>query len=946
MYHRDINFYLIGNRCNELEIVKKMAPLDKFRHKFEESSNVEVSKLLNANVIILNLVNVDTTKLLSQVLSNKKETSQLIVLTNQEGIISLGENIWKIKDIWLIPMLEQEIEFRFRRWQESYKLSKDFWQSTQYLEAAIDTTPNLVWFKNKDGVHEKVNNSFCNIVNKSKQQIEGKRHAFIWGVDEDDPACIASEEEVMLHRKALSTKEFIRTGEGEKEFDVYKAPLYDIDGSVMGTVGVAIDVTKEQLYRKDLIKRSETLEKVFTTLDCGVIRHSMDGKTVMSINEAALNILGYATKEALLQDGFHSVSMSVVEEDKTKLYNAISSLQREGDSVSVEYKVRHKDGKLVYVMGNIKLLKENGEYLYQRFLLDCTFQKVQENKEKRQYSYMIQALSVGYDLVCYFGTRKGLGKTIQINELHKDRFGDIFNGNILLEESMRHYIDKFVCDEDKNALKEFFQLKNIKEILKHEASHYVTYRVNINGKLLYYQIKLISIKDLDGGYNIVIGFRCVDEEIRSEMEQKKALEEMLEQVQKANEAKTTFLSNMSHDIRTPMNAILGFTSLALNNKDDINRVMDYLLKIKSSGTYMLNLLNNILDMSYIESGKIKIHDTPNSLTHLVNNLENSFKEELKEKDLTLTTYINHLEHDKVYYDKLRLKQIFFNLLSNAIKYTNKGGKIDFTVSEDILDKDDYGNYEFRIKDNGIGMSQEFLNHIFEPFEREKNTTMSGISGTGLGLSITKNIVDNMNGIIEVKSVEGKGSEFIISFIFRICTDLEDLNTSSDENTNDVDELIEEDIKGHPEAAEKEKSTQKNTNTVDKNTLNLSDCRILLVEDNELNQEIAVAILEDEGYIVEVANNGQIAVDMISKSSPGYYKIVLMDIQMPVMNGYEATEAIRKLENKHLSSIPILAMTANAFEEDKQKALRSSMTDFISKPIDTDYLFTILKKILL
>ena len=335
MYHRDINFYLIGNRCNELEIVKKMAPLDKFRHKFEESSNVEVSKLLNANVIILNLVNVDTTKLLSQVLSNKKETSQLIVLTNQEGIISLGENIWKIKDIWLIPMLEQEIEFRFRRWQESYKLSKDFWQSTQYLEAAIDTTPNLVWFKNKDGVHEKVNNSFCNIVNKSKQQIEGKRHAFIWGVDEDDPACIASEEEVMLHRKALSTKEFIRTGEGEKEFDVYKAPLYDIDGSVMGTVGVAIDVTKEQLYRKDLIKRSETLEKVFTTLDCGVIRHSMDGKTVMSINEAALNILGYATKEALLQDGFHSVSMSVVEEDKTKLYNAISSLQREGDSVSV-----------------------------------------------------------------------------------------------------------------------------------------------------------------------------------------------------------------------------------------------------------------------------------------------------------------------------------------------------------------------------------------------------------------------------------------------------------------------------------------------------------------------------------------------------------------------------------------------------------------------------------
>lgn len=933
MYHCHIQFNLVGDACNEFSTIQRIAPMHKFIHNFVEDKEVKAPNVLSANVIIANLINRDlkTDDILNVILSNKKDTAQLIVLIKQDQMPMLNGNIWKIKNIWISPMSEQEVEYRFIRWQEEYKVSKEYWQCQQYLEATINATPNMIWFKNKNGVHEKVNNSFCNIVNKSREQIEGQRHAYIWNVAEDDPACIASEEEVMRTHRTIYSNEIVQTGDGEREFDVYKSPLYDTDGSVMGTVGVGIDVTKEKLYRKDLIVKSETLEKIFTTLDCGIIRHSMDGRNIISINEAALTILGYSTKEEMLNDGFDLVAMSVVEEDKIKLYTAINSLWREGDSISVDYRVRHKDGKLVYVMGNIKLIKENNEYLYQRFLLDCTFQKMQENKEKRQYSDMIQALSVGYDLVCYFGTRIGLGKLIQINEAHKDRFGDIFTGDILLEGAMKHYIDKFVCEEDKDNLRKFFKLKNIKEILEHRSSYYITYRIQIDGQSLYYQIKLVAIKGMDDAYIIVLGFRCVDEEVRNDMEQKKALEEMLKQVQSANEAKTAFLSNMSHDIRTPMNAILGFTTLALKHADDSDKMVEYLNKIKSSGTYMLSLLNNVLDMSYIESGKMRIEEKPLDLIKFVNKLKDDIQDEVQERGLELKVNITDIEHDKVYSDSLKLYQVFTNLLSNAIKYTHKGGTIEFTLSEDWLESDEYGNYEFRVKDSGIGMSEEFIDKLFEPFERERNTTISGIAGTGLGLSITKNIVDNLNGVIEVKSKEGQGTEFIVSFIFRIYTGIESINQEADEiDTNDVvaDKIVAEAVDSDAP-----------------NTLDVTDCRILLVEDNELNQEIAVELLDGEGYKVDAVSNGKEAVDKLVEMGAGYYQVVLMDIQMPVMNGFEATKEIRSLSDINLATIPIIAMTANAFEEDKQMALRSGMNDFITKPINVDYLFNVLNRVI-
>ena len=933
MYHCNIHFNLIGNACVEFRTIRQIAPLHKFIHKFVEDETAVKEHILSSNVIIVNLVNRDlkTDDIVNVIFSNKREATQVVALVRQDQIPAINGNIWKLQELWIAPMSEQEVEYRFTRWQEQFKVSKEFWQSKQYLEAVIESTPNMVWFKNKNGIHEKVNNAFCDIVNKSKEQVEGQRHAYIWNVEEDDPNCIASEEEVMRLHKTVYSNEIVKTGDENREFDVYKSPLYDTDGTVMGTVGVGIDVTKEKLYRKDLIAKSETLEKIFTTLDCGIIRHSMDGRQIISINEAALSILGYKTKEEMLNDGFDLIAMSVVEEDKIKLYTAISGLWREGDSVSVDYRVRHKDGRIVYVMGNVKLIKENNEYLYQRFLWDCTFQKMQENKEKRQYSDMIQALSVGYDLVCYFGTRIGLGKVIQMNEAHKDRFGDIFVGDILLEGVMKHYIDRFVCEEDKERMRKFFCFKNIKDTLDHKGSYYITYKIQIDDETFYYQIKMVAIKGLDDAYNIVLGFRCVDEEVRNDMEQKRALEEMLKQVNSANEAKTNFLSNMSHDIRTPMNAILGFTTLALNHPDSAEKMVEYLNKIKSSGTYMLNLLNNVLDMSYIESGRMKIEEKPLNLLGFIDKLKSSVQEDVKTKDLTLNVNLSNLEHEKVYSDELRLYQVLINLLSNAIKYTPKGGKIDLVLSEDWLDSEEYGNYEIRVKDNGIGMSDDFMDKIFEPFERERNTTHSGVAGTGLGLSITKNIVDNMNGVIEVHSKEGVGTEFIVSFIFRICTEEIEMSETGKEAKTAL---------GSGECKEEAEKIE-----VVEEPLNVSNCRLLLVEDNELNQEIAVEILEGEGYEVEVASDGKEAVEKVSSSEPGYYQAVLMDIQMPVMNGYEATKEIRGFENKELANIPILAMTANAFEADKQMAMRAGMNDFISKPIDIEHLFGVLNRVL-
>ena len=524
------------------------------------------------------------------------------------------------------------------------------------------------------------------------------------------------------------------------------------------------------------------------------------------------------------------------------------------------------------------------------------------------------------------------------------------------------------------------------------------------------------------------------------------LNEARKTAEEATKAKSEFLSNMSHDIRTPMNAIVGFTSLAMKHIDNRERMEEYLKKIMTSGNHLLSLINDVLDMSRIESGKIRLDEKACSLPEILHSICNIVQADVHAKQLELHIDTLDIRNEDIYCDKLRLNQVLLNLLGNAVKYTGAGGAINMRITEKAGAPDGFAQYEFSIKDNGVGMSDEFVEHIFEPFEREKNSTTSGIQGTGLGMAITKNIVDMMNGTIEVESELGVGSTFTVSFVFRTrkeekeeqaipelknCRALvvdDDFNTCDSvsymlgqiglraewtlsgkeavlrtkqasmrkdgylvyiidwllpdmngiEVTRRVRQVmgdnvpvivltaydwseIEEEAKeagvtafcskplfmselrkclrtviGAEEQVEEEKEGRE---------VQFKAGRILLAEDNELNQEIAVEILGGAGFTTEVAENGKVALEMLQRSDPGYYQLVLMDVQMPVMSGYEAVREIRQLENQRLAGIPVIAMTANAFEEDKQEALRNGMDGHIAKPINIELLFTTLNKVL-
>ena len=525
------------------------------------------------------------------------------------------------------------------------------------------------------------------------------------------------------------------------------------------------------------------------------------------------------------------------------------------------------------------------------------------------------------------------------------------------------------------------------------------------------------------------------------------LQVAVEKAESANRAKSTFLSNMSHDIRTPMNAIIGFTTLALSNIDDKDRVKDYLTKTLASSNHLLSLINDVLDMSRIESGKIHLEEVEVNLSDVLHDLKTIVSGQIYAKQLELYMDVMDVTDEDVYCDKTRLNQILLNLLSNAIKFTPAGGTVSVRVRQLAGKVHGCGQYEFRIKDNGIGMSQEFAQKIFEPFERERTSTVSRIQGTGLGMAITKNIVDMMGGTIEVQTAQGKGTEFTVCVPMRAqteqrpvekITELEglkalvvddDFNTCDSvtkmlvkvgmraewtlsgkeavlrarqsiemsdvyhayiidwrlpdmngiEVTRQIRSLHDDtpiiiltaydwsDIEVEAKAAGVtafcskpmfmsdlretlmsalgQKSADAVQGLLPEKNADFKGKHILLVEDNELNREIAQEILREYGFLVDSAENGAVAVEKVSTAAPGSYDLVLMDVQMPIMDGYTATRKIRALDDPARAKLPILAMTANAFDEDRRNALESGMNGFLSKPIVIDDLVQELHKIL-
>ncbi len=525
------------------------------------------------------------------------------------------------------------------------------------------------------------------------------------------------------------------------------------------------------------------------------------------------------------------------------------------------------------------------------------------------------------------------------------------------------------------------------------------------------------------------------------------LQVAVEKAESANRAKSTFLSNMSHDIRTPMNAIIGFTTLALSNIDDTDRVKDYLGKTLASSNHLLSLINDVLDMSRIESGKIHLEEVEVNLSDVLHDLKTIVSGQIYAKQLELYMDVMDVTDEDVYCDKTRLNQILLNLLSNAIKFTPAGGTVSVRVRQLAGKVRGCGQYEFRIKDNGIGMSQEFAQKIFEPFERERTSTVSRIQGTGLGMAITKNIVDMMGGTIEVQTAQGKGTEFTVCVPMRAQTEqrpvekitelegLKALVVDDDFNTCDsvtkmlvkvgmraewtlsgkeavlrarqsiemsdayhayiidwrlpdmngievtrqirslhddtpiiiltaydwsdieveakaagvtafcAKPMFMSDLRETLMSALGQKSEDAVQGLLPEKNADFKGKHILLVEDNELNREIAQEILREYGFLVDSAENGAVAVEKVSTAAPGSYDLVLMDVQMPIMDGYTATRKIRALDDPARAKLPILAMTANAFDEDRRNALESGMNGFLSKPIVIDDLVQELRKIL-
>lgn len=546
-----------------------------------------------------------------------------------------------------------------------------------------------------------------------------------------------------------------------------------------------------------------------------------------------------------------------------------------------------------------------------------------------------------------------------------------------------------------------------------------------------------------GGY-ILRGYHYdVDNIVREQMKQAELLKNALNAAEHANRAKTTFLNNMSHDIRTPMNAIIGYTALAASHIDNKEQVKDYLSKITVSSSHLLSLINDVLDMSRIESGKVTITEQDVHLPDILHDIRTITQANVNSKQLDFFIDTVDVVHEDIICDKLRLDQILLNILNNATKFTKPGGAVSVRVVEKPCKLSGYAHYEFHIKDTGIGMSEEFQQHIFEPFTREQTSTVSGIQGTGLGMAITKNIVDMMNGTIEVKSREGVGSEFTVCVDFAISnkqtkyqplTQLQNIRALVADDDSDtavsvsnmlksiglrsdwtlsgkeavlrtkvaVDEGDEygvyiidwlmPDMNGIETVRQIRRYTGEQAAIIILTAYDWADIedearaagvtgfiskpifmselrdilskpysegtdmnvpagvdnrfkgkRILLVEDNKLNQEIALALLTDHGFSVESAEDGDKAVELVLGSSPDRFDLILMDIQMPTMNGYDATKAIRQASDSPVSSIPIIAMSANAFEEDKTLAKEAGMNGYITKPIDIKKIFSEIEK---
>ncbi len=599
--------------------------------------------------------------------------------------------------------------------------------------------------------------------------------------------------------------------------------------------------------------------------------------------------------------------------EETQLNNVRACIFGENEPFELNYRELHGNEIKYMQIRFIPIKTDNNPNVIIAFrCVDSIVEQELEERERteklldssNQRLRVIEGLCAEYESLYYVDAKKDTG----IPYILSEHFPDEFKKNLLKEipytSAFHAYIDSCVAPSQCEYIKAQTELRSVTNKLKDSPCIRINYEVPYEGKMLHYQIYIARIGE---SHEQVWAFKSIEETVEEQVKQHRILIDALDKAKKAEQAKSNFLFNMSHDIRTPMNAILGYNTIAEKNIEDKEVALDALKKAKHSGQHMLGIINDILDMARIENNKIEINNDVVNFSALVEELREMFVHEMAKKDVEFITSIN-IRTPAVYTDSLRISQVITNLLSNALKFTNPGGKVTFQVTE-LNSPDETAHFQVRIEDTGVGMSEDFQKHLFNAFEREHNTTQSGVQGTGLGLAITKNLVSLLGGTLTYNSMLGIGTEFTVTF-----------------KAKKANEIV---------------PTHKETSTL---LPELKGARILVVEDNMINREIARELLEEEGFVIEEAEDGTIAVDMVEKNGKDYYTFVLMDIQMPIMNGYTATRKIRSSYNTDIANVPIVAMTANAFTEDRRNALDAGMNEHVAKPLDIDKLIEVLNRV--
>ena len=818
----------------------------------------------------------------------------------------------------------------------------------------------------------------------------------------------------------------------------------------LAILSVCSDMTDFMRRHNELEKKSELSESMLASLPGGYHRCAADADyTFLYIGQRFLDILGWTEEE--IRTKFDNKFINLVHPDDQSITDGYVERidASEGDGLQDQvYRLAAKDGGWRWVTDASMRLSVEGETFYQGFITDITeFMTEREERESRLRAIAREAEEKSAELSTMHAIIEAAEMGTWRIDLVEGEPGRMYADRRMFEllglsEQGASMTPEEVYDAWFSRIKPDAVQGVLDSVARMQAGNrdentYLWVHPTLGER--YVRCGGTAI-EIEGGYEMRGYHYDVDDIVREQAKQDELLKDALAAAEHANRAKTTFLNNMSHDIRTPMNAIIGYTALAASHINNTAQVQDYLSKITTSSSHLLALINDVLDMSRIESGKVNINEKETSLPEVMHDIRSISQASVSAKQLDFFIDTVDVVHEDVVCDKLRLQQVLINILGNAVKFTEPGGSVSLRVIEKPSKSAEFARYEFRIKDTGVGMSKEFQEHIFEPFTREQSSTVSGIPGTGLGMAITKNIVDMMGGEIRVKSTPNVGTEFVVSLDCRVAGSpvryeridelqgIRALVADDDSDTavsvsnmlrsiglrsdwtlsgkeavlrakvavqeadeygvyiidwlmpdmngietvrqirrqignesvpiivltaydwvdieaearaagvtafvskpifmSELREVLSEPFRATDDEGEAEAEVAASADDV-------AGTKVLLVEDNVMNQEIAEAILTEYGILVDVVDDGDVAVKMVGQSPAGTYDLVLMDIQMPRMDGYEATRAIRALENPELANIPIVAMTANAFEEDKALAKKAGMDGYITKPIDID-----------